>query len=155
MADLIARGAGIDDHGDPVANPRPSVIVTIPLKDLASQLGVGEVQGATVGLPAGAVRRLACEADIIPAVLGTESEVLDLGRRYRVASPAQRTALALQYGTCAFGWCDTPFGRTQIHHLTHLGRRQDPPTSKTVGPETAAVVTTKVHDKGWTHHPQR
>ena len=104
VADLIARGASIDDDGDPVANPRPSVVVTIPLKDLASQLGIGDVQGGTVGLSAGAVRRLACEAEIIPAVLGAGSEVLDLGRRYRVASHAQRAALALQYDTCAFGW---------------------------------------------------
>ena len=35
------------------------------------------------GISAGTARRLACEAGIIPAVLGGKSQVLDLGRKRR------------------------------------------------------------------------
>ena len=39
-------------------------------------------------LPAGVVRRLACDAEIIPVVLGTQSEILDVGRTHRLVTPA-------------------------------------------------------------------
>ena len=42
-------------------------------------------------LPPAIVRRMACDADLIPVVLGGAAEVLDVGRSRRLATPAQRT----------------------------------------------------------------
>jgi hypothetical protein len=64
-------------------------------------------------------RRIACDAEIIPAVLGSRSEVLDLGRAVRLATPAQRRALALHYRGCAFPGCTRPPGWTIAHHWKH------------------------------------
>jgi hypothetical protein len=61
-------------------------------------------------------RRLACEAGIIPAVLGGKSEVLDLGRSKRFHNKAQRIVFTIEQGGCLEEGCDAPPAMTQIHH---------------------------------------
>ena len=63
-----------------------------------------------------AARRLACEAGIIPAVLGGKSEVLDLGRGKRLASDAQRIVKTIEAGGCEIDGCHAPPGTTHLHH---------------------------------------
>ena len=63
------------------------------------------------------LRRLLCDAEILPAVLGGTSEILDLGRGRRLASPAQRHAISLRDGHCAFPGCQIPMHRCEIHHI--------------------------------------
>ena len=46
--------------------------------------------------PPSLARKLACEAGIIPAVLGGKSQVLDLGRKRRFHSEAQRIAKTIE-----------------------------------------------------------
>ena len=65
----------------------------------------------------GQLRQLACAAGIIPAVLGTDGQPLDLGRQTRFFTSTQRAALATRYDTCAIGGCDVPFAWAEIHHL--------------------------------------
>ena len=38
-------------------------------------------------LSAGAVRRWACDAEVLPVVLGSHSQVLDVGRSSRLVTP--------------------------------------------------------------------
>ena len=64
----------------------------------------------------GLARRLACRAGIIPAVLGTQSQVLDLGRRTRFHTEPQRIALAIEQGGCTAEGCDWPPGMCHAHH---------------------------------------
>lgn len=64
----------------------------------------------------GEVRRLACGAGLLPAVLGARSEVLDLGRTRRLHTPAQRRALSVRHETCAAEGCDRPFAWCEVHH---------------------------------------
>jgi hypothetical protein len=59
---------------------------------------------------------LACEAGIIPVVLGGESTVLDSGRRRRFHSKSQRMAIAARDGRCTAGGCDYPPGLCHVHH---------------------------------------
>jgi hypothetical protein len=68
-------------------------------------------------LPPETARRLACEAGIIPVVLGGDSRPLDVGRATRLATPAQRTALRSMYRTCAIDTCDRAFDACEVHHL--------------------------------------
>ncbi|MFN3255133.1 MAG: DUF222 domain-containing protein [Ilumatobacter sp.] len=68
-------------------------------------------------IPAETARRHACEAKIIPVVLGEAGEVLDVGRAQRLATPAQRTALRSIYRTCAIDGCDAHFDRCHVHHI--------------------------------------
>ncbi len=68
-------------------------------------------------LPAATARRLACDADIYPVVLGADSVVLEMGRSRRLATPDQRRALRSMYRSCGVGDCEVPFDRCEIHHL--------------------------------------
>jgi hypothetical protein len=92
-----------------------TMIVKIDLDRLRDGLaGAGIDTG--IHLVTSAARRLACNAGIVPAVLGGRSEVLDLGRTRRLHSKAQRYALSLRYDTCAAEGCERPFAWCDIHH---------------------------------------
>lgn len=67
-------------------------------------------------ISAGEARRLARRAGIIPVVLGGASVPLDVGRKRRVHTEAQRIAMGLRDGGCTAGGCDAPSGMTEAHH---------------------------------------
>jgi hypothetical protein len=73
-------------------------------------------------LPVGIIRRMACEAGIIPVVLGGDSVPLDVGRRNRLATPDQRRTLQTIYPTCAVPGCTAPFSQCDVHHVAYWGR---------------------------------
>jgi Domain of unknown function (DUF222) len=109
-----------------VNGERPHVTVTIPLSELrdgliAGQVGTALLNGKYAVSPATA-RRLACDAQIIPAILGTHSEVLDLGRSSRTWTRAQRRARALQDHGCVFPQCQAPQSQCEIHHEDHWSK---------------------------------
>jgi hypothetical protein len=60
---------------------------------------------------------LACDANIIPIVLGGDGRVLDVGRGRRLATGDQRRALRAMHRTCAAPDCPVRFGDCDIHHL--------------------------------------
>jgi hypothetical protein len=97
-----------------------SIIITMDLDKLTA--GVGAATTGAERLPASDVRRLACQANLIPAVLGGRSEVLDLGRARRLFSPGQRKALTLRYRTCAVEGCPVPAEQCEAHHLRPWSR---------------------------------
>jgi len=78
--------------------------------------GMPRVIGGSV-LPVETVRRLACDADIIPVVLNGSGVALDVGRAKRLATAHQRRALAARYETCAIPGCAVLFHRCEPHHL--------------------------------------
>jgi hypothetical protein len=75
--------------------------------------------GSDVDLPIETVRRIACEAKIIPVVLGTNGVVLDVGRSSRLATVHQRRALESMHSTCAIPECLIPVGQCQPHHIAY------------------------------------
>jgi hypothetical protein len=94
------------------------LMVVIPyeqLLDRACERGV--LMDGTAVSP-GELRLLACQADLIPVVLGTDSTVLDVGRVHRLAPPALRLAVALRDGGCAFPGCTMPMWHCDVHHVT-------------------------------------
>ncbi|MFC7547191.1 DUF222 domain-containing protein [Plantactinospora sp. GCM10030261] len=81
-------------------------------------LGPGQLDiGDTISVAT--VRRLACDAGVMPAVLNGDGQPLDLGRQRRLFTGAIRRALALRDGGCAFPGCDRPPRWTQAHHIVH------------------------------------
>ncbi|MCY7395541.1 MAG: HNH endonuclease [Nocardioides sp.] len=115
-----------------------TVVVTMPLDGLLAQLDTGE------SLTASEARRLACQAGIIPAVLGTSSQVLDLGRQTRFHTKTQRIALGLRDGGCTAQGCDWPPGLCHAHHQIpwHLGGTTDVTTGRLLCPRHHA----RAHD---------
>ena len=94
---------------------KPHITVTIDYRQLTGELeGLPEMNGVTVSPET--VRRVACDAAIIPMVLGSESEPLDVGRKTRTISPAIRRAIEQLYNGCAWEGCDAPLPWCDIHH---------------------------------------
>ena len=65
------------------------------------------------------LERIGCSAQIIRLVTDGPSQALDLGRARRLASPAQKLALAARDNGCVFPGCDRPPGWTDAHHIPH------------------------------------
>ena len=125
LMELLERHLDLDTLPGSSGSPF-TVVVTVGLEALHSGLGVAVLETGD-RVSAGEARRLACEAGIIPMVLGGDSVPLDLGRERRLFSKHQRIALAQRYGGCAVASCDRPPSQTEIHHLDpwHRGGRTD------------------------------
>ena len=93
-----------------------TVVVTLTIDSLMGGLAAAALDTGEV-ISASAARRLACEAGVIPMVLGGTSEVLDVGRRRRFHTKAQRLAIAQRDKTCVVGGCDAPPSRCHVHHV--------------------------------------
>jgi hypothetical protein len=110
---------GLARHGmacdEPTSGVSTTVVVRIALDDLRTGTGLGESDNLTAPLSAGAIRVIAADAEIIPAVLGTDSEVLDIGRARRLFTRAQRLALVERDGGCAM--CHAPPSYCEAHHI--------------------------------------
>jgi hypothetical protein len=66
----------------------------------------------------GTVRTLLCDPDDLHAIIVDSLGVpLDHGRRVRLATPAQRRALIVRDGGCAFPGCTTPPQWCDAHHI--------------------------------------
>ena len=100
-----------------------TVVVLMHLDTLMGGLKAAHLDTGDTISP-GQARRLACEARIIPAVLGRNSQVLDLGRASRFYNEAQRIAKTIEAGGCEVDGCDCPT-RHDPHAPPHpLGRRR-------------------------------
>lgn len=119
-----SSAADADEHGgaDGAAGSASAVHVIIPLSDLESRTGCGEVLGSTATgtvLSPESIRRISCEADLIPHVLGTAGEDLDLGRVVRLFTRAQRRRLLRRDRCCTYPGCTAPGGWAKAHHVIH------------------------------------
>jgi hypothetical protein len=102
---------------------RPQVLVTIDYRDLLARLGGTSAQTGTLPftgpVTASTVRKIACDADIIPVLLGGEGRILDIGRASRVFPPHIRKAIAARDQGCAFPGCTIPAPWCEAHHINY------------------------------------
>ncbi len=108
--------------GAPDGVPRQaktSLVVTIGLDQLQQACrGAGLTLGGAP-LSIETVRRLACDAQVIPAVLGTDGEVLEQGRAERLFNRAQIRHLWLRDRHCTFPGCTKPATWCDVDFLAH------------------------------------
>ncbi|GAA5147605.1 HNH endonuclease signature motif containing protein [Nocardioides marinquilinus] len=97
----------------------PRITVTIDHRALVAQVESDGLLGSGQSLSAAAVRRLACDADLLPAVLGGEGQVLDVGRTRRLVTTPIWQALVLRDRHCTFPGCSRPPVACDAHHLRH------------------------------------
>lgn len=115
LAQAAAAAAQLPAHG----GDRPHVLLTLSYDTLISGLGHIELLGTNGidGISPSEARRLACDAGIIPMVLGTASQPLDVGRQQRFFTQAQRAALAQRDQGCAFPSCTATPVQCDAHHI--------------------------------------
>ncbi|MEU0269650.1 DUF222 domain-containing protein [Nocardioides sp. NPDC006303] len=94
-----------------------TVFITMSVEDLRKDLGTAASGFDGEKITAAEARRMACNADLVPVVLGTDSEILDFGRTARLAYPIQHKALRLRDKCCQAEDCDAPAAWTEAHHL--------------------------------------
>jgi hypothetical protein len=106
----------------------PEITVLVDLRTIIDGLHDASVCETEDGvpLPVSTVRRLCCDAEIIPAVLGTRGELLELGRTARTVNRAQRRALRAMHRTCGHHDCTVPFSACRIHHVRFWVRDRGP-----------------------------
>ena len=141
--------AYLGSDGTPSFTGAPrTAIVTIDLDTLEDQL-----RQAWLTLPdratisADTARRLACDAGIIPVVLGSDGAVLDIGElTHEFTVATRRAAYIRDGGRCAFPGCRGPLA--ELHHITF--RRHGGSGAL----DNAAWLCTYhhwlVHEGGWT-----
>ena len=138
---------GSDGAPSFTGSPR-TVIITMDLETLENQL-----RDALLTLPDGArisaatARRLACGAQIIPVVLGSNSEILDIGQANSDFNAAQRRAAYLRDGgKCAFPGCRGPV--VELHHIKY--RRHGGAGALDNAAWLCCFHHYLVHEGGWT-----
>ncbi len=115
------RGHEHDDLSESTtARPpgRALLMITLDHRWLQRRVGHGVLDSETTISPDTA-RRWACDAAIVPAVLGSRSEPLDVGRLSYTVTEAQRRALHQRDGGCAFPGCTRRPRRCHAHHVKH------------------------------------
>ncbi|HYN29750.1 MAG TPA: DUF222 domain-containing protein [Dermatophilaceae bacterium] len=122
---------------------KATVVVTMTLGDLQERSGCG----TTVGSPGPehvlspeTVRRMACDGQVVPVLLGSKGEVLDLGRLVRCFTPGQLRLLRLRDRHCTFPGCTMPGSWCDGHHVRHWA--DDGPSD----PGNGALLCPRHHD---------
>lgn len=117
LLEVVARG--VASPGAAPSTDRAKVVVTVDLAVLEDRVrGCGQAQTGQV-LSAATLRRMACDAEVIPAVLGTVAAPLDVGRSHRLVPPSIRHAAWMRDGGCTYPGCTIPPAWTDAHHVTH------------------------------------
>jgi hypothetical protein len=103
LVDLMLRADQLPEHGgEPV-----TLTLTMRHDDLANQVGHATLDNGD-RIPADQVRQLACNAGIIPMVLGGANQPLNVGRKTRTFPAAIRRTLVTRDRGCAFPGCGRP-----------------------------------------------
>lgn len=137
--DIAPSGAVIPGLGR-LVNVAPSVTVGLQYADLTGQyLDFGSddprVQAEIAALLEGRkpfpelydyetmeldwarLRMMACNASVIPMVLNSKGEPLDVGRSQRAFSTSIRRAVVMRDGGCAYPGCNMPHIYSEVHHI--------------------------------------
>lgn len=142
LIDLMLRADGLPEHGgEPV-----TLTLTMSYSDLVEKTGFAMLD-TRERIPAALVRRLACNAGVIPVVLGGRSEPMNVGRRSRTFTAGIRRLLVVRDGGCAFPGCNRPPKHCDAHHIKFWSHGGE------TSVENAVLLCrhhhTLIHQSGW------
>jgi hypothetical protein len=126
QAEALADICGyVLDHGDVPerGGRRPLLNVLVRLEDLENRCRAAILDFGGTLSPA-SLRMLACDAAVVPIVLGGKGQPLDVGRATRTVPDGLRRAVVARDQGCAHPGCDRPVSWCECHHIQyweHLG----------------------------------
>ncbi|MBV0894251.1 HNH endonuclease signature motif containing protein [Microbacterium sp. NC79] len=135
---------GCDNNELPLTGA--TVIVRVSLDDLTTGTGVATIDGTDQPISISTCRQMAASGGVIPAVLGSDGEILDWGREKRLFTKAQRLALVERDGGCVM--CGLPPQMTKAHHI-RWWQRDTGPTDLSNGVLLCTSCHHRIHDNGW------
>ncbi len=109
----VSLDGGLPQRG----GDRPRIMVTVPLATLQQGVGAATVVDTGAELGPAAIRMLACDAQIIPLVLGGKSQILDVGRAQRTFLGPVRSAVIARDQGCVHPGCSRPARWCDVHHV--------------------------------------
>lgn len=146
LVEICRRAAAAG--GAAPATSKAAVFVTVDFQDLQNRSGAGTSLLTGQLLSPETIRRIACDAQIIPVVLGTDSEVLDMGRTRRLFTPGILHAMWLRDKGCTIPGCTAPPFWADAHHIIHWVDGGQ--TSLLNGALLCGRHHTIAHQRGWT-----
>ena len=112
LSEIVYRAAYLN------GSVQPALSVHLDVNLLLEGIGTATLDSGCPLSPQ-AVRRLSCDAELIPIVFNGDSVPLDLGRSHRLVTPEQRRALVARDKGCAYPDCDRPARWAEAHHIKH------------------------------------
>jgi hypothetical protein len=114
VCQLALRTENLPDHG----GSRPQIVLGVDFDVLKQELGAGTLDNGDQVTPE-TVRRMGCDAHLLPVVFRGRSMPLDVARTRRLVAGALRQALAARDRGCAFPDCDRDQRWCDAHHVRH------------------------------------
>ncbi|WP_431842551.1 DUF222 domain-containing protein [Calidifontibacter indicus] len=115
---LLGLGAeAVDADGEIKHRGSATLVVTIDFLVLAGILAGLGVSDTGTGVTPDTVRQLACDAKILPMVLGSKNQPLNLGRKRRLVEDELRRAVIHRDKHCTYAGCDRPPVMCEVHHV--------------------------------------
>ena len=140
LAQLLTR-PGSDKDGP---SQDVKLLVIAEYDTISRQLHNAGLENGTP-IPAAELRRLACDAQILPAIFRGPSVPMDLGMARRKASPTQRAALIARDRACI--GCGAKAAWCQSHHIIHW--QDGGPTNLDNMCLLCSRCHHNVHDRDW------
>ncbi|MEV6718567.1 DUF222 domain-containing protein [Lentzea sp. NPDC051208] len=97
---------------------RVQLTVTLDYDKLRAGIGTARLDNGEQ-IPMHQVRKIACDAAVIPMLLGTRSQVHDVGRKTRTINAGLRRILVARDKGCTFPGCTRPPSHCEAHHVRH------------------------------------
>jgi hypothetical protein len=104
-----------DDTLPDTGGERPQIRLTLDLERLRAAVAGAHLDTGAWYSPS-QLRMLACDCSVIPGILDTNSEPLDIGRATRTIPTGIRRAVAIRDRGCAYPGCHQPPSRCDVHH---------------------------------------
>lgn len=112
IIDLALRADQYRIHG----GEQVQLTVTVDFDKLREGIGTARLDNGE-HIPMNQVRKVACDTGIIPMLLGSRSQVHDVGRKTRTINAGLRRMLVARDGGCAFPGCTRPPKHCEAHHV--------------------------------------
>ncbi len=144
MADALAELILEPEKG----KAKGTALMVIAEYDVINQELVNARLADGTPIPTAELIRLACDADLLPGVFRAATQEMNLGRKRRTASDAQRAALVYRDEECI--GCGASANRSFAHHVRFW--RNGGPTDM---PNLVLVCNKchhNIHDDGWEVH---
>ena len=101
---------------------RPQVVIQVPAATVLAAPGTPGVppawlQESRCPIPTFELDRLACDSEVLAAIMSAEGEVLRFGRAKRLFEGPLRRAMETRDGGCRYPGCSAPASQCEGHHL--------------------------------------
>jgi hypothetical protein len=112
LCELVRRGLAVDL--DSSTGPRTDAVIVLTVEDDRLAGRVHALDGEP--LPVEVAAQLTCDANLQALLVRAAGQPLWMGRSTRLATAAQRRALAIRDGGCVFPGCTMPADWCDVHH---------------------------------------